>query len=118
MTEAQFISEIQAEMTGSGSLPIVLEEVEIKRIIAQSSRWFYENYGDAVETTHYVVEKKAFNNPQFKSNRQIILPDCVVSVYQFKEINGVGRLGNIDRDFAEDRLIASEILMSRLLFSG
>lgn len=112
MTEAQFIDEIQSEMTGSGSLPIVLEEIEIKRIIDQSSRWFYENYGDAVETTHYVIDKKSFNNPQFKSNRQIILPDCVVSVYQFKEINGVGRLGNIDRDFAEDRLIASEIFLS------
>lgn len=36
----------------------------------------------------------------------------MVSVYKFQEINGVGRLGNIDRDFAEDRLIASEIFLS------
>ena len=66
MTEAQFISEIQHEMTGSGSLPVVLEEPEIKRVIDQSSRWFYENWGDAVETDHYVIEKKAFNNEVFK----------------------------------------------------
>ena len=112
MTTASFIQEVQAEMTGSGSLPVVLEEPEILRVVRQSSAWFYENWGDAVETDHYVIEKKSFNNEQFKKNRQIILPDCVVSVYQFKEINGVGRLGNIDRDFAEDRLIASEIFLS------
>ena len=112
MTEAQFINEVQSELSGSGSLPLVLEEPEIKRIINQTSRWFFENYGPAVETQHFVVEKNSFNNPEFKKSRSLILPDCVVSVYQFKEINGIGRLGNIDRDFAEDRLIASEIFLS------
>lgn len=112
MTESQFIREVQAELTGSGSLPIVLEEVEIKRIIDQSSRWFYENWQTAVETDHYVIPKDQFNNPTFKKTRQIIMPDCVVSIYRFQEISGIGRLGNIDRDFAEDRLIASEIFLS------
>jgi len=112
MTEAQFIREIQNEMTGSGSLPIVLEEVEIKRLIEQSARWFYLNWQYAVESQHYVIQKSAFNNEIFKRTREIILPDCVIGVYRFQEINGVGRLGNIDRDFAEDRLIASEIFLS------
>jgi hypothetical protein len=112
MTESTFIQEVQNELSGSGSLPIVLEEKEIKRIILQSSRWFFENYSAAVEPQHYVIEKKDFNNPQFKKTRTLLLPECIVSVYNVKEINGVGRLGNIDRDFAEDRLIASEIFLS------
>jgi hypothetical protein len=112
MTESTFIQEVQNELSGSGSLPIVLEEKEIKRIILQSSRWFFENYSAAAEPQHYVIEKKDFNNPQFKKTRTLLLPECIVSVYNVKEINGVGRLGNIDRDFAEDRLIASEIFLS------
>jgi len=112
MTESIFIQEVQNELSGSGSLPVVLEEKEIKRIILQSSRWFYENYSAAVEPQHYVIEKNDFNNPQFKKTRTLLLPECIVSVYNMKEINGVGRLGNIDRDFAEDRLIASEIFLS------
>jgi hypothetical protein len=112
MTEAVFIQEVQNELSGSGLLPVVLEDKEIKRIIDQSSRWFFENYDTAVEVQHFVIEKAQFNNPQFKKNRTLQLPDCVVSVYNVKEVNGVGRLGNIDRDFAEDRLIASEIFLS------
>jgi len=111
-TEAEFIKQVQDEMTGSGALPVVLEEPEIKRIINQSSKWFYENWESAVETGHYVVQKNSFNDPEFKKNRTIILPPCVVSVYEFKEISGIGRLGNVDRDLSENKLIASEIFLS------
>jgi len=112
MTEADFITHIQDEITASGALPMIIEEREIKRIIKQASMWFYENYQTAVESQNYIITKGQFNNPEFKRSRTIQMPDCVVSVFEVREINGVGRLGNIDRDFAEDRLIASEIFLS------
>lgn len=112
MTESEFISQINGELTASGSLPTVVEEPELKRIIKQASMWFYQNWIQAVEPQHYVITKGEFNNSQFKQTRTIQMPDCTVTVYEVREINGVGRLGNIDRDFAEDRLIASEIFIS------
>jgi len=112
MSEADFIENVQREMTASGSLPVVLEEPEIKRLIQNEAEFFYREYGPAVESTKYVVTKASINNAQFKASRRLDLPDCVISVVKFQEINGVGRLGNIDRDFAEDRLMASEIFLS------
>lgn len=112
MTEHQFIQEINNELTVSGSLPIQVPESEILRIIGQEARYFWDNWRIAVETDHYVIEKTAFTTAQFKKSKTVILPVCVESVVRVQEINGLGRLGNIDRDFAEDRLIASEIFLS------
>lgn len=113
MTEAEFIGEINDELTGSGSLPVVVNEREIKRLIRQESKYFYKNfYEESVQTYHYVIQAAEFQNATFQSTRTIPLPACVVSVTKVREINGIGRLGNIDRDFAEDRLIASEIFLS------
>ena len=112
MTEGHFINLVQAAITRSGALPVVVGEPEILRIIEEAKSWFYQNYEFSVENQHYVIEKGAFNTDQFKNNRVLIMPDCVESVIRFQEINGIGRLGNIDRDFAEDKLIASEIFLS------
>lgn len=112
MTENQFISNIQDEITVSGSLPQIVPEKEIQRIIRQAKKWFSDNWVESVEQQNYIITKSQFNNADFKKNRVIQLPDCVNSVTEVREINGVGRLGNIDRDFAEDRLIASEIFLS------
>lgn len=112
MTQSEFVQQIQAEITISGSLPVVLPEAEIIRVVEQTSRFFYDEYQYSVQRQSFVIQKAHFNNSQFTNARTIKLPEEVVSVIEFKEITGVGRLGNIDRDFAEDRLIASEIFLS------
>jgi len=112
MTRGELIEMITAEITGSGSLPYSIPEREAERIIDQALNWFYVNYGAAVETQYYVIQKKWFYESEFKKTRSILLPDCTVSVFEVKEITGGGRLGTIDRDFADNRLIASELFLS------
>ena len=112
MTRGELIEMVTAEITGSGSLPYSIPERESERIIDQALNWFYVNYGPAVETQYYVVEKKWFYESEFKKTRSILLPDCTVSVFEVKEVTGGGRLGTIDRDFADNRLIASELFLS------
>jgi hypothetical protein len=112
MTRGELIEMVTAEITGSGSLPYSIPEREAERIIDQALNWFHVNYGGAVETQYYVVEKKWFYESEFKKTRSILLPDCTVSVFEVKEVTGGGRLGTIDRDFADNRLIASELFLS------
>lgn len=112
MTETDFINQIQDEITASGSLPIVLDEREIQRIIKQQSKWAFENYGSAVEIQYYVIQSAQFKNKEFTANRMIQLPECVVSVYECKEVGGLGKMGNMDKSFSMDRLIASEIFLT------
>jgi hypothetical protein len=112
MTRGELIDMITAEITGGGSLPYSIPERESNRIIDQALNWFHANYGPAVETQYYVIEKSWFTGTEFKKTRSLLLPDCVVSVFEVKEITGGGRLGTVDRDFADNRLIASELFLS------
>lgn len=112
MTENELVEEVQRELDVSFALPTQLQPTEISRIIKQSKVWFYENYRDAVEMQYFIMTSDKFQDPTFISTRTIQMPECVVSVFEVKEITGAGLLGNIDRDFSDNKLIASEIYLS------
>jgi hypothetical protein len=112
MTDNEFIQQVLDEITISGSLPSILEEKEVRRIIDQASRFFYEDYNQSVQKVGYVIRLKEFQTPQFRTSRSLILPDCVQSVVKFQEVKGHGLLHMVDKDFTEERLIASEIYLS------
>jgi hypothetical protein len=112
MTKAELVDLVQRELDVSFALPSQLQPSEIERIIDQCSTWFYENYRESVETQYYIMRVDEFRKPEWKKTRTITMPDCVVSVFEVKEITGAGLLGNIDKDFADNKLIASEIYLS------
>ena len=113
MTRAELVDVVQRELDSSSALPSQLQPTEIERIIDQSALWFYENYREAVETQYFIMKASEFLKPEFhKSGRVVMMPECVVSVFECKEITGAGLLGTVDRDFADNKLIASEIYLS------
>lgn len=112
MTKNEFVQMIQRELDASFALPSQLQESEIERIIDQSATWFFENYRDAVETQYYIMKVTEFQKPEFMKTRTVMMPECVVSVFECKEVTGAGLIGNIDKDFADNKLIASEIYLS------
>lgn len=114
MVRDQLIELIQKFITASGSLPTSIGIPEIERVISDAERYFYQNYVYAVETKHYVIPLSSFESVNFKvtDNRQIKLPDCVVSVSEVKEIKGNNTIGILDRDITENRIIASELYLS------
>lgn len=112
MTKAELVDLVQRELDVSFALPSQLQPSEIERIIDQCATWFYENYRESVETQYYIMKVDEFRKPEWKKTRTITMPDCVVSVFEVKEITGAGLLGNIDKDFADNKLIASEIYLS------
>ena len=112
MTKSELVQQVMRELDGSFALPVQIQPAEIERNIEQCSRWFYENYRDSVETQYYIIKAEQFELEDFTKNRTIMLPDCVVSVWEVKEITGAGLLGIVDRDFADNKLIASEIYLS------
>lgn len=112
MTKQELVETVQRELDVSFALPSQLQPTEIERIIDQVSVWFYENYREAVETQYYIMKHEEFQRPEFRATRTITMPDCVVSVFECKEMTGAGLIGTIDRDFADNKLIASEIYLS------
>lgn len=112
MTRGEFLLQVKDEIRGSCALPYSVPDKEINRIIDQAKKWFYRNYGEAVESQFYVVQQQEFLKPEFKAQRAIMLPKCVVNVNEVKEISGGGRLGIKGSDFADSRLVASELYLS------
>ena len=112
MTLKQLIQEIQNEIQLSCALPYALPEAEVIRIINRAIAWFEVNYQWAVEERLMPIPKEVFEHESFKSSRFIQLPDCVVSVYEFREVTGIGILGNPDRDFSDSKLLGAEIFLS------
>jgi hypothetical protein len=112
MTELQLITDINDEITFSGALPYGLPEKEIKRIIENDSRYFWDNWRHAVESRYLLLPLELFQNDTFKKFRQIQLPDCVQFVVDFKEAKGGSIFGTIDRDFAEQKFIGAEVFLT------
>ena len=50
MSEAELIADINNEITFSGALPYSLPEKELKRILTNDSRFFWDNWRHAVES--------------------------------------------------------------------
>jgi len=101
-----------AELTQSCALPYSLNPAEIKRIIDRAARWFYDNFQYAVEEGYLAVPLEVYQHPSFLANRKIQMPDCIVSVYEVREVTGIGIIGQPDRDFSDSKLLGAEIFLS------
>jgi hypothetical protein len=111
-TEEQLIQEVKDDLSHSCALPYALNDGEIKRIIKRARAWFYDNYQYAVEDRIFVLGSTLFSHPSFAATRQIQLPECVVSVYDVREVGGAGIVGTPDKDFGDSKLLGSELMLS------
>ena len=111
-TEDVLIQEVVDEISNSCSLPYNLNTQEIKRIIKRARAYFYDNYQYSVEDRIFVLSADLFSQPQFKATRQIQLPDCVMFIYDVREVNGSGLTGTPDKDFGDSKLLGSELMLS------
>lgn len=112
MVKDQLIELVQDEITASGAISTSIGLKEIDRIINDAARWFYQNYRYAVETVYYILPLSTFNQVWKSNRRQIVLPDCVVSVLDLKEVRAANFFGMVDRDITENRLIAAELYLA------
>ena len=112
MTQAELILDIQNEMTFAKALPYSIPEAEIVRVITNAERYFYDNWRHAIEPRYLLLPKEVFTNPLFKKERAIQMPDCVQFVHQVREAKGGSIFGTLDKDFADNKFIGSEIFLT------
>lgn len=113
MTKQDFIQEIKDELTGSCALPYSIPVREFERIIRRAKQWFRINYQYAVETQYFVLPLATiFESAEFKKSRSVDLPECVVSVFEVKEIKGWSKVTMFGADFSAEKMIAQELYLS------
>ena len=106
------IQEVKDDLSHSCALPYALNDQEIKRIIKRARAWFLDNYQYAVEDRFMVLKSALFGMPQFLATRSVQLPECVVTVYDVREVAGAGLTGTPDKDFGDSKLLGSELMLS------
>lgn len=111
-TEEALIQEVKDDLSHSCALPYALHDQEIRRIIKRAKAYFYDNYQYAVEERAFVLSASIFAHPTFRQTRQVQLPDCVISIYEVREVGGSGIVGTPDRDFGDSKLLGSELMLS------
>lgn len=113
MTLDELIVDIQNELTFAKALPYSIPEAEIRRIITNAEKYFYDNWRHAVETRYLLIPQEVFSAELFKKTRSIQLPDCVAFVHDVREPNGTASMfGTMDADFADNKFIGSEVFLT------
>jgi len=112
MTRAELIDDIKQEMTFAQALPYTIPDKEIGRIIDIAAKYFYDNWRHAVEPRYILIPDALFKNERFRTSRTIKMPDCIQFVHEVKEAKGGSMFSTIDRDFAENKFIGSEIFLT------
>lgn len=112
MTKPELILDIKQELTLAQALPYSIPDKEIERVIDIGTRYFYDNWRHAVEPRYLLLPNALFNNKLFKATRNIKMPDCVQFVHEVKEAKGGSMFSTIDKDFAENKFIGSEIFLT------
>lgn len=111
MTQAEFISNVQQELSVACALPFSVPVKEIERIIDMAAKWFYKHYEDSVEERYLLIPRTNFETDQFKRERTITVPDCVMSIFSFKKLKeDFGRSLTFDgtADFGIERIFLAD----------
>lgn len=116
MTREELKKFINADITISGALDINIPEAEIDRIIDLESEQLYELNPEALEEDFIIIHPNVFRSPEFRKNRYIQFPDCVMSVIEFREMKRRnGLFGINDPDISFNRAFQSELWMGSMI---
>lgn len=85
MNVAELQNFLNADLTMSCSLPQILPDLEIQRLIATATSWFYENYQYSLIKGYLYIPHSTLLSETFTRYKYIVLPETIqnlVWVYQ------------------------------------
>lgn len=110
MTKREMIKWLKDEVTMSGSINISLQDKEYGRVIDKETNMIYEYYPDAIKHSYCVIPHQYFYTPEFRKNRTIQFPKCVLSVTRFEEMKRRNSMFGInDPDFSFDKTFSADM---------
>jgi hypothetical protein len=115
MTKPELVKEVQDALTSSCALPYSPPDAEIERIIGVEMKWLFREYRTLWQDQIYILNKKYYYTPEWKSTRTFQLPECVVGLKTVWEMTQGNRVFGInDPDLNFDRLMASDLYLTPL----
>lgn len=123
MTKKEFIKWLKDEVTMSGSLNITLTDAEYERICEKEINMLYQLYPVTVKHQYCIIPRQQFYTREFRNNRTIQFPSCVLSVGRFEEMkrkNSIFGINDPDfsfnKTFQADMWLGSQMNMDSTMF--
>lgn len=89
LTIEEFVDFIQNELTVGCSLPKIVPDSEIRRIVeTKALPYFYRRYQYAVQKMYFLIRKEAFFTEEFTKYRFVTVPCEIQSVIYLYELRG------------------------------
>lgn len=116
MTRDEFKNWLKAEVTLDGALQINLPDATYDRIIEKELKTMYEINPDAAEDAFFVIPVGVFYTEEFRKNRTIKFPDCVLTVTKFHEMKRRNAMfGIMDPDFGFNKCFQADLWLGSLM---
>lgn len=110
MTHDEFKEWLKDEVTISGALSIEIPDKEYDRIINKELKAVYELSPEAVKESYTIIPAEYFYREEFRKNRTIQFPSCVVSINRFVEMKRRNTLFGInDPDFSFNKTFMADM---------
>lgn len=110
MTREEFKDWLKSEVTVSGALQINIPDNEYDRLIDKELKGIYELNPDAAAESYCIISPKVFYTPEFRRNRIIQFPKCVLTVSKFVEMKRRNAMFGInDPDFSFNRAFMTDM---------
>lgn len=116
MTRAEFIQWLKDEVTMSGALAVNLPDKEYDRIITKELKTLYDIYSETAVKSFCVLPVQLFHTPEFRKNRYIQFPECVLSVTNLEEMKQRNSMFGInDPDFRFTKAFMSDMWLGGMI---
>lgn len=103
---------LKNEITMSGAIQISLPDAEYNRIIDKELNMVYQLYPVAMDYSYTIIPNQVFYLPEFRNNRVLQFPDCVMGVWKFQEMKRrYGLFGINDPDFTYNKVFMADMWM-------
>lgn len=94
----------------SGSINISLTDAEYERIMNKEINMVYQLYPVALKHQYCIIDVRSFYTPEFRRNRTIQFPDCVMGIGKFVEMNRrTAMFGFNDPDFSFTKCFQADV---------
>ena len=112
MTRTEMLDYIEREVTMSGAINIALPKKEYERIIDRELNMVYQLYPVAMNQSYTIIPVSVFYLPEFRKNRILQFPDCVMGISKFFEMKRrYGLFGINDPDFTYNKVFMADMWM-------
>lgn len=112
MTKTEFIELVSTAITQQCGIPLNLTADVYDNVIQLAANYFYRHWEGSAEKRYLAIAAALFEGVEFKNERTITLPDCIISVASVSEYTANLFSGSPDKDFTSNKFLLADAYLA------